>query len=236
MPRGNPNFNKKNTENKNQADNINNTKENRETEQSNIKTPENNQSNIDIQEVIAKAVAEALEKQKKEFEFSAKKSRNKFVPDNARVRIETNIGGKFIISDTRGQNFFIELNGYKDGTTISFKDLKNFYGKSYKLFTSGKIVITDVVSDVDIELEDVIKDLNLTKIYFDKNKISPIDIESIFYEDVNLREFENKVTNSPEVAETILEVAYILYRRGTFNDNSKMNFLRQIFRNQNLFK
>lgn len=223
MPRGNPNFSKKNKDN-----NIENTSiptQNTDT-----------QSAINIDELIAKAVTEALEKQKKDFESTGKKSRSKFVPENARVRIETNIGGKFIMSDNRGQNFFIELNGYKDSTTIIFKDLKNFHGRNYKLFTSGKVAITDVISDVDIELEDVIKDLNLTKIYFDENRISPMNIEIIFNDDMGLAEFERKVTNSPEIAETILEVAYILYRRGTFNNNAKMNFLRQIYKNPNLFK
>lgn len=226
MARGNPNFGKKNTEN------INKDTENNDTSIQNI----NEQTSTNIDELIARAVAEALEKQKKDFESIGKKPRNKFVPENARVRIETNIGGKFIMSDNRGQNFFVELNGYKDSTTIIFKDLKNFHGRNYKLFTSGKVAITDVVSDVDIELEDVIKDLNLTKIYFDNNRISPIDIETIFSDNMGLAEFEKKVTNSPEIAETILEVAYILYRRGTFNDNAKMNFLRQIYRNPNLFK
>jgi hypothetical protein len=211
-----------------------------------VKTPEaekiieieNKSSDINIQDIIAKAVAEALEKQAKEIaqtQTTTKPKKNKYVPENARIRLESNDNGKIIISDQRGQNFFLELNGYKDNVTMSFKDLKNFHGKHYTMFNSGILTIVDIATDADIEVEDVIKDLGLTKIYYDPKKINPNEIEEVFTSDCSITDFENKVRNSVEIAESIIAVAHILYKRGIFTDNSKMNFLRQHFRNSVLF-
>jgi hypothetical protein len=211
---------------------------------------------INIDEAIAKAVAVALAQKEAEFQKQLEqvksnvetkveikavetpkfgKSGRRFIPDNTRIRIEQNIDGKFLISDNRGQNFFIELNGYKDSTTMAYKDLKNFYGRSHTFFTSGKLAITDVVSDSEITLEDVIYDLNLQKTYYDEKRVSPVDVENLFYDDVTTVEFEKKLQNSLEIAETMLEVAYVLYKRGQFSDNAKMNVFRQILRNPQLF-
>ena len=205
-----------------------------------VETPKVAEPQVNMDEIIAKAVADALEKQKQELMTQVakpeiKKARYGFIPDHARVRIHTNVDGKFIINDTRGQNFFIELNGYKDNTTIAFKDLKNFYGKNYTLFTSGKLAISDVLAETETELKDVISDLNLTKIYYDENKVSPIDIEELFSDETSVGDFEFKLKNSTEVAETIVEVGYILYRQGLFSNNNKMNVIRQLFRDPNLF-
>lgn len=226
--RGNPSWVKKDKEVKNENEQI-------------IENQIEVEKKDDIDALIAKAVAEALKKQKIELmsqipnQPKTKKTKHRFIPEHARVRLQTNVDGKFIINDTRGQSFFYELNGYGDSVTISFKELKNYYGKNYVLFTSGKLAITEVIVDTEVELEDVIRDLNLTNIYYNEKKISPIDIEKLFSKEVTIEEFENKVKNSNEVAETIVEVGYVLYRKGLFNDNSKMNFLRQQFRNPNLF-
>jgi hypothetical protein len=220
MARGNPNFGKKKIE----------------------KETENIVQEINVDELVAKAVAEALAKQKAELlsqipieQEKPKKIKHRFIPEHARIRLQTNVEGKFIITDTRGQSFFYELNGYRDSLTVSFKELKNYYGKNYVLFTSGKLAITDVTVDVEVELDDVIRDLNLTNIYFNEKKISPIEIEKLFSNAMDIKEFEDKVRNSSEVAETIVEVGHILYKRSIFTDNTKMNFLRQQFRDTNLF-
>jgi DNA primase large subunit len=220
--KGNPNWTKKSTDDEvNIDDKV---------------VTEDKKTDLNIDNLVAKAVAEALAKQEKtNIKAKTKNIKYKFIPEQTSVRVQTNVGGKFIINDSRGQSFFYELNGYGDSVTIPFKELKNYYGKNYTLFTSGKLAIIDVVSDADIELEDVINDLNLTKIYFNDNKVSPINIETLFYDEIEINEFENKIRNSDEVAETIVEVGYILYKNGTFNDNSKMNFLRQQFRNPDLF-
>jgi len=212
---------------------------------------------LDIDELVAAKVAEQManffakqeiEKQKTQITTmkedtpkikpsSVKSKRRKFVPDNTLVRIEQSIEGKFIIADNRGSNYFIELNGYGDNTTMSFKDLKNYHGKYHSFLNKGKLKIIDVISESgEIDFEDVIQDLNLQRIYESENKISPLDIEYYLLEEESLSEFSDKVRQSNEILETIIEVSHILYSRGEFNDNSKMDVLRQVSKNYDLFK
>lgn len=209
---------------------------------------------LNIDELVAQKVAEILAQKELEkakiketitkevvpnkSKPSKKRYRNrKFVPDNTMVRIEQSIDGKFIISDSRGSNYFIELSGYGDSTTMNFKDLKNYHGKHHSFLNKGKLKIIDVVSENgEIELEDIIQDLNLQRIYENEKKISPLDIEYYLLDEESLDEFSDKVRNSNEIMETIIEVANIYYERGEFNDNSKMDVIRQVSGNYDLFK
>jgi hypothetical protein len=205
---------------------------------------------INIDELVAQKVAEVLAQQKLDLlkqddskqvkkvkKPSDKVKRRKFVPDNTLVRIQQSIDGKFIITDKRGSNYFIELNGYGDSTTMNFKDLKNYHGKSHSFLNKGKLKIIDVVSeDGEILFDDVIQDLNLQRIYEDDKKISPLDIEYYLLEEESLSEFSKKVRNSVEILHTIVEVSTIFYNRGEFNDNAKMDVLRQVSKNYDLFK
>lgn len=208
---------------------------------------------LNINELVAQKVAEILAQKELEkvtikdevkeepkvvkMRPSDRIKKRKFVPDNTLIRLEQSIDGKFIISDNRGSNYFIELNGYGDSTTMSFKDLKNYHGKHHSFLNKGKLKIIDVVSENgEIEFEDVIQDLNLQRIYKDEKKISPIDIEYYILEEELINEFSDKVRNSTEILETIIEVATIFYDRGEFNNNSKMDILRQVSGNYDLFK
>jgi hypothetical protein len=207
---------------------------------------------INIDELVAKKVAELLAQKQlelvtnidvkevnnvKKIKPSNRITNRKFVPDNTLIRLEQSIDGKFIIADNRGSNFFIEMNGYGANTTMSFKDLKNYHGKYHSFLNKGKLKIIDVVSESgDVGFEDVIQDLNLQGIYDDENKISPLDIEYYLLEEDSLSEFSNKVRNSREILETIIEVSSIFYNQGKFNDNSKMDVLRQVSGNYDLYK
>lgn len=161
--------------------------------------------------------------------------RRRFIPDDARIRIELNIDGKFIIADTRGNNYFVELNGYRDTTTIPFKDLKNFHGKNHSFLNTGKIIVTDVISDSEVDIQDAIEDLNLQRLYNNEEIIRPFEIEDYLLDGVDIHDFSTKVEKSREYLETIIEVAVILFKRGQFSDNSKMNKLREITRMPELF-
>ncbi|HEY5588894.1 MAG TPA: hypothetical protein VIK86_08065 [Candidatus Paceibacterota bacterium] len=188
---------------------------------------------LSIDEIVALRVAEVLAEKE---QTSKSSNKYKFVPDSAIIVIKANGDGKFIIGDDRGQNFFVELNGYGDTNTISFKDLKSFHGRNSSIMKTGKVVPIEVLSDnADVTIDDVIRNLSLNSIYLDTNKISPIDVENLFTSKVKLNEFENKVKNSTEIVETILEVGYILYKQGVFTDNSKMNYLRQTSAQPQLF-
>lgn len=210
---------------------------------------------INIDELVALKVAEILAQKelenkesnipkieektipvKKSIKPSERIRNRKFVPDNTLIRLEQNIDGKFIIKDDRGSNYFVELTGYGDTTTMSFKDLKNFHGRNHTFLNKGKLKILDVVSENgDVDFEDVIEDLNLQRIYNDDKKISPIDIEHYLLEEESLNEFSSKIRSSKEILEVIVEIAHILYTRGEFNNNSKMDVLRQVSGNYDLF-
>jgi hypothetical protein len=110
------------------------------------------------------------------------------------------------------------------------------YSSKPTFIKKGQIAITDVYSDEDIEIEDILKDLRLDNIYDCENKIDPRYLKDLLTDKINEKDFMSLINNTPEMAETVVEIAYILYRKGLFNDNAKMNFLRQIYRNQNLFK
>jgi len=202
------------------------------------------------EELIQRAVMAALATQKAEFEKKLEEIKNeskpaqpkrgvgnirKFIPEDARVRIQLNIDGKFILADKRGSNFFIELNGYGDSATITFKDLKNFHGRNHTFLNRGKLIITDVVSSADITLDDVYADLNLQKLYDNDKVISPDEIELYLSDEVELDEFNEKLAKSVDIIETILEVAITLFKRSEFSDNNKMNKIREIAKMPDLF-
>ena len=218
------------------------------------------------QELIAKAVAEALAREKENLkleienelklknihsevkleetkpEIKVVKSNSKlnirnrkFVPDDARIRIESNVGGDFIIADTIGKTYRIKLNGYGYTATISFKELKSFHGNHQSFLNTGKLIITDVISDADVNLDDVIEDFDLQRIYHNEDMIRPFEIEHYLSNSVSIEEFNKKLEKSNDALETIIEVAVILFKRGQFSDNSKMNKLREITRMPELF-
>lgn len=168
---------------------------------------------------------------------SVNKKKYKFIPDNTKVRIQSNVDGKFLFTEDRGKiRVFVQLDNFEDSAVISYEELRTMYSSKPSFIKKGQIAITDVYSDEDIEIEDILKDLRLDNIYDCENKIDPRYIRDLLTDKVNEKDFMSLINNTPEMAETVVEIAYILYRQGLFNDNAKMNFLRQIYRNQNLFK
>lgn len=169
---------------------------------------------------------------------TATKNKYKFIPDNTKVRLKSNIGGLFTFNEDRGKvRVFFQISNFGQSTTISFEELNLFISTSPSFINKGYVAIVDAYSDTDIEVEDVIRDLRLDNLYFDENKINPMEIESLFDDNLTTeKDFEKKLNNSMEMAETVLEAAHFLYKRGLFTNNNKMNLIRQIFRKPNLFK
>ncbi len=220
------------------------------------KTPE-----IDIQKLIQQITQEVSEKLKTEYEskisdletkLSVKpievskvennskviKNKYKFIPDSTKVRLKSNIGGLFTFNEDRGKvRVFFQIDNFGQSATISFEELSIFISSAPTFINNGSVVIVDAYSDSDITVEDVIVDKRLEKLYFDENKINPMCIEDLFDDNITSeKEFEKKLNNTLEMAETVMEAGYILYRRGLFTNNNKMNIIRQIFRKPNLFK
>jgi DUF2075 family protein len=199
----------------------------------------------DLSELIKKITAEVTADLEKKYKDKIKEIENikpkakkyKYIPDSTKVRIQSNIGGIFVFQEDRGKvRVFVQLDGHGDTAVISYEELRAMHAIKPNFLKSGKLAITDVYSNEGIELEDVLVDLRVDNLYLDEKSINPKNIVDIFSDEVAPNDFEKLLNNTPEIAETVLENAYILYRRGQFNDNSKMNYLRQIFNNTELFK
>ena len=240
---------------------VTNPEESKEIESNQTVTQETKTPEIDIDKLIKQITQEVSGKLKTEYEYKisnlekklsekivqeskvenkpkVNKPKFRFIPDNTKIRIQSNIGGLFIFSEDRGKvRVFFQIDNFGQSTIISYEELRIFLSSKPTFIRKGSIAIVDVYSDADIELEDVITDLRLDKIYYDENKISPMNIEDLFDDKLTSEsEFEKKLNYSTDMAQTVLEASYILYRRGLFSNNTKMNSIRQIFRNPNLFK
>ena len=221
-----------------------------------LKIKEKNNQDINVQDLIKQVTEQVTKEIEIKYETKIKKleqsltnkeneikniitakKKYKFIPDYTKIRIQSNIDGKFLFTEDRGKvRVFIQLDNFEDSAVLSYEELRTFYSSKPNFIRKGQIAITAVYSDEDIDIEDVLKDLRLEGIYMNNDKIDPRNIKDLLTSKVNEKEFMNLINNTPEIAETVVEIAYILYRKGQFNDNVKMNFLRQIFRNQNLFK
>ncbi|MDD4779001.1 MAG: hypothetical protein PHT02_00160 [Tissierellia bacterium] len=221
-----------------------------------IKTPE-----IDIKNLIQQVTEEVSYKLKTEYELKisdlekklsektteilkvennvkVNKNKYKFIPDNTKVRLKSNIGGLFTFSEDRGKvRVYFQIDNFGQSATISYEELSIFISSKPTFINKGAIAIVDAYSDTDITVEDIIIDKRLEKLYFDENKINPMCIEDLFDDNITSeKEFEMKLNNSLEMAETVMEAGHILYKKGLFTNNTKMNTIRQIFRKPNLFK
>ena len=187
---------------------------------------------------MLKASEKPIETAKVENNIKPTKSKFKFIPDNTKIRLKSNIGGLFIFNEDRGKiRSYFQIDNFGQGVTVSFEELNLFLSSKPTFIKSGAIAIVDAYSDTDIDVEDVIRDLRLDDLYFNDKKINPMHIEDLFDDKITSeKEFEEKLKSSIEMAETVLEAGYILYRRGLFTNNTKMNTLRVIFGRPNLFK
>ena len=175
---------------------------------------------VEVEKVVEKVVEVPTEQEKE-------------IEDSTRLEVRNNLGGTFVLK-AKGTNLHKLLNGYGTKTRIKYSDLDAFYGEHPRAIQNGSLAITKVI-DKGISFEQLIEDVGLEDLYLNDDKISPKNIESLFSDDVDPSRFSRLVDNTPEVADTLLEVSYELWRNGKFNDNTKMNKLRQLFRNPELF-
>jgi len=181
-----------------------------------------------------------LEKQLKGFQDKAKKQKKNGyinVPNDTLVILKSNVEGVFIINEQKGANpLFAKLPEYSYTINMTYKEVSMLVSSRNKFFTKGRIAVVEIISpDDDVSYEDVIKALRLDAIYLDENKVNPAKIEDIFDKKCSTDKFRKLVENTPEMHDTVLEVAGKLFKDGKFNDNEKMNVIRQIYRNIHLF-
>lgn len=173
---------------------------------------------------------------KKELEVAPRKKGYKFVPSNTKVKIRSNIDGKFIFSHNKGKiNVFLTIPDYNEVVDLDYDEVKVINSAKGNIFRSGILSIEEVMSeDADITIDDVYADLRLTKLY--KNKFNPMNFEELLDNGVSYQEFEKYLMDNKEVAGTVLVISAILHRQGRLNDNSKIEFFRRHFNNKSLYR
>jgi len=193
---------------------------------------------LDIEKLIAKAVASALDESEKKHEKEIddlKKQINhtdKEDFDNARVEIMNNTYSTFIMSGRKGKsaNVFYKLESYGDTSILDYEEFRNYYSQNSKRFKSGELLITDVIGN--ITKKDLLERLKLNKLYI--GKISFDNYKSILTCDY--KEFEDFIEDNPSTFENLLEHSVEMNKKGQFNYGDKQNFFRNKTSMLELFK
>jgi uncharacterized small protein (DUF1192 family) len=204
-----------------------------------VKKTENVEENKVVLETKSLSELEILkaEIERLKAELEEKSNDVYLIPDDATIELRSNVG-KFILAENKGRtNVFIPFADFGSTARVRYDDLKVLYGAYPYFFRKGKLAITRIYcKDSRITINDLYKELGLESIYLDNNKVNPVDIEIYFTDKVSQTEFERLIKNSSEMGEIILETSHYLYRRAKFTDAIKMAYLKQVFRNPNLFK
>jgi hypothetical protein len=194
-----------------------------------------------VKELLAAKMKDLIDENKaikKEIETppQQKKSKYKFVPSNTKVKVRSNIEGKFIFSHNKGKvNVFITIPDYNDVIDLDYDEVKVINNAKGNIFRTGILSIEEVMSeDEEITLDDVYADLRLLKLY--KNKFNPTNFEELFDDSTSYQVFEKYLLENKEVAETVMIISAILHKQGRMNDNSKIEFFRRHFNNKNLYR
>lgn len=139
--------------------------------------------------------------------------------------------GGFIYIDPKTQNRY-EMESYGDMDYITVGELLTMKNSNKSILDKFWILLVDVLSD-DVELEDVLKYLQLDKKYEDF--LTPDEVDNLILKS-NTGKFENIINKSDKnLSERIVERAILLFREGKFNDYSKMEVIKKVSGNEELF-
>lgn len=199
--------------------------------------------NIDIDAIVAKAVAEALAKQaketaKKEKEVVVTEDTYKYIPDNVKVECVSNIVGTFVVrDDNENPTVNVTLANVGDKARLSYAQLMALKNRKPDILNIGMLAISRVFSeDPKITVKDIYVDLDLENLYCKESEITPLNIVKLFDEKVTAEEMQAKLTARPYMYDLCLEYAYHLFRQGKFNNYAKMSVFKVMSGKDNLFK
>ena len=199
--------------------------------------------NIDIDAIVAKAVAEALAKQaketaKKEKEIITEEPIYKYIPDNVKVECMSNIVGTFVLrDDNENPTVNVTLANVGDKARLSYAQLMSLKNKKPDILNRGMLAICRVFSEsADITTKDIYIDLDLENLYCNEVEVTPLNIAKLFDEKVTAEEMQAKLTARPYMYDLCLEYAYHLFRQGKFNNYAKMSVFKVMSGKDNLFK
>jgi hypothetical protein len=193
------------------------------------KKEETKKDEINIEELVAKAVADALaenekrhKKEIKELEEKLKSGKSSDLKDIS-IEITNNTLGAFVVGSKRGAITTRVLRSYKDSTLLDYKDFRLYYSENRRFFKSGELLITDVVGDSTVD--EVCENIKFKPIEQDYDELLSGDYE-------NFKEFLDKNKDS---IDNMLDHALELHKKGKFDFASKRDYFRRVTKNYDLF-
>ncbi len=193
-----------------------------------------------LDEIIAKAIANARKEWEKEVVKQPVKVEEETtdIPDTLKLEVISNVISKFFLKDSDEHPILnVVFGNYGDKQRITLEQLRSLRNNKPRILEGGMLAIKRVVSEAKkYSIQDVYEELSLTSLYDANGHVTPLTIENLFDPNLGYNEFSAMINERLEMYDVILELAYDKYRKGQFNDNAKMNFFRQTSNNQNLFK
>ncbi len=193
-----------------------------------------------LEEIIAKAIANARKEWEKEVQKAPEKVEEDFqdIPDTLKLEVVSNVISKFFLKDSEEHPILnVVFGNYGDKQRITLEQLRSLRNNKPRILEGGMLAIKRVVSEAKkYSIQDVYEELSLTNLYDANGHVTPLTIENLFAPNLDFNVFSAMINERLEMYDVILELAYDKYRKGQFNDNAKMNFFRQVSNNQNLFK
>lgn len=193
-----------------------------------------------LEDIIAKAIANARKEWEKEIVKSTVQTEDEAtdVPDSLKLEVTSNVISKFFLKDSEEHPMLnVVFANYGDKQRVTLEQLRSLKNRKPGILEGGMIAIKRVISDAKkYSIQDVYEELSLTDLYDANGHVTPLTIEKLFDPNLGFNEFSAMINERLEMYDVVLELAYDKYRKGQFNDNAKMNYFRQISNNQNLFK
>lgn len=173
----------------------------------------------DIEKPVEAAIEKTISKVRKQ------------VTRDIEVAIMNNTHGGFIYIDPKTFSRH-EMSGYGDIDYITVGELLNMKNSQRAIIDNFWIIIIEVLSD-DIELEDVIRYLNLDDLY--KNVLSKNEMDMLITKSTAANFKKTFETIYKGMADRIVERALELFKEGKFNDWSKFEVIKSYTKNDMIF-
>ena len=160
------------------------------------------------------------------------------IDKDTEIEIKNNTRGSFFFS-TRSGELVIDLNEYGDSDRISFGELTKISGRIRKILSHLDIVITEVISDDNTTIEEVVTALKIQDSYNELLSLGDTKLSDVDFIDIGIVEefiqngdsdkmrkiLESKKTNLRYV---IAETATELYKRNELSDYNKMKIIAEV--------
>lgn len=167
-----------------------------------------------------------------------KETGKKATPKRVVVDRETEV---IFMNNTNGNLFYrcpkthatYDMYEYGDTDYITVEQLMIMNNTSRKMLKELWVLLLDTASD-DIEISDVLKYLGLENLYTDV--VAPEDVDNFITKSPDGK-FANTLDKMDEaLAKKVVERSVVLYREGKFNSLAKLNAIKELVGNDDLFE